>query len=126
MGLIRLRRVVVVDVVNVVVDEVVVRRILVVDGRVRRVGRIRLVVVELVDVVLVVVVVEVDDVGRRVRRVRRVGRVLLCRRVVVDVLVEVLVAMVVNVVVVVVDDSVVGANRFSVIGLFVTCAVLPA
>ena len=113
------------EVVNVVVDEVVVRRLLVVDGRVRRVGRIRLdlVVVVLVDVVLVVVVVIVlDDVGRRVRRVRRVGRVLLCRRVVVDVLVVI----VVNLVVVVVDDSVVGANRFSVIGLFVTCAVLPA
>jgi len=112
-----------VEVVNVVVDEVVVRRLLVVDGRVRRVGRIRLdlVVVEVVDVVLVVVVVELD-VGRRVRRVRRVGRVLLCRRVVVDVLVVI----VVNLVVVVVDDSVVGANRFSVIGLFVTCTVLPA
>ena len=37
-GLVRLRRVVVVEVVNVVVDDVVVRRLLVVDGRVRRVG----------------------------------------------------------------------------------------
>ena len=109
------------EVVNVVVDDVVVRRLLVVDGRVRRVGRIDLVVVVLVDVVLVVVVVELD-VGLRVRRVRRVGRVLLCRRVVVDVLVVI----VVNLVVVVVDDSVVGANRFFVIGLFVTCTVLPA
>jgi len=118
-----------VEVVNVVVDEVVVRRLLVVDGRVRRVGRIRLdlVVVEVVDVVLVVVVVELD-VGRRVRRVRRVGRVLLCRRVDVDVvvLVSIVVNLVVVEVVVVVVDNVVEANRFSVIGLFVTCTVLPA
>ena len=115
------------EVVNVVVDEVVVRRLLVVDGRVRRVGRIDLVVVVLVDVVLVVVVVELD-VGLRVRRVRRVGRVLLCRRVDVDVvvLVSIVVNLVVVEVVVVVVDNVVEANRFSVIGLFVTCTVLPA
>ena len=47
------------------------------------------------------------------RRVRRVGRVLRCRRDVVEV-------------VVVVVGNVVDANRFTVIGLFVTCAVLPA
>ena len=56
------------------------------------------------------------------RRVRRVGRVLRCRRDVVDVDVDVLV----GIGVVVVVGNVVDANRFTVIGLFVTCAVLPA
>ena len=46
------------------------------------------------------------------RRVRRVGRVLRCRRDVVEV--------------VVVVGNVDDANRFTVMGLFVTCAVLPA
>ena len=55
------------------------------------------------------------------RRVRRVGRVLRCRRDVVDVDVDVLVG-----IGVVVVGNVVDANRFTVIGLFVTCAVLPA
>ena len=95
-GLVRLRRVVVV-VVIVVVVVVLVRRLLVVDGRVIRVGRTRLgLVVVVVPVLVVLVVVElkvvlklylvtsvvVVDVGGRVRPVRRVGRVLLCRWVV--------------------------------------------
>lgn len=70
-GLIRLRRVFVVGVINVVVDDVVVRRLLVVDGRVRRVGRnstvfiirLHLVEVVLVDVVDVIDVVLVVDFG---------------------------------------------------------------
>ena len=61
----------------VVVDEVVVRRLRVVDGRVRRVGRMGLDVVVDVVVLVDVVISVVVDVGGRVRRVRRVGRVLL-------------------------------------------------